>query len=413
VNSLGNTNGIQFHNSATAGTGTVYINNAPQFFPDHGGIEFFDTSSAGSGVFTNTAAADEFNGGVMNFYNSSTAGNSTITNSGFPTFNHNHARTDFSDTSTAGNATIITNSGSTSTADNGDTEFFDTSSAGNATLIANGGPGQVATISFNQRSTGGTARVELLGGILDVSSHMSGVLTIGSLEGNGVAYLGTLNPAVNLTVGANNLSTTFSGLLSKGTRFGGDGGAFTKTGRGTLTLTGANTYTAGTTVNAGTLVVSNTTGTGTGPVVVTGGTLAGNGIIAGAVTIGGNNTMAAILSPAGKKQATLTLQSTLTFAISSTYTCSYRGNSRKVQFDQVVANGVTINDGAGFNFPGQTQGSLRIGTVLTVINNTSATPIAGTFNNLADGAIISANGGNFQASYEGGDGNDLTLTVVP
>jgi hypothetical protein len=165
----------------------------------------------------------------------------------------------------------------------------------------------------------------------------------------------------------------------------------------------------------GTLTINNMTGSGTGsgPVAVIGGTLAGNGTIAGAVTIGGEPTMAAILSPAGTKQGTLTLQSTLTFAISSTYTCNYRGNSRKVQFDQVAANGVTINDGSGFNFVGHTHGNLRIGTVLTVINNTSATPIAGRFNNLADGAIISANGGNFQANYSGGDGNDLTLTVVP
>jgi len=46
-----------------------------------------------------------------------------------------------------------------------------------------------------------------------------------------------------------------------------------------------------------------------------------------------------------------------------------------------------------------------------VISNTSATPIAGTFANLPDGAILTVNGNNFQANYEGGD--DLTLTVVP
>ena len=28
-----------------------------------------------------------------------------------------------------------------------------------------------------------------------------------------------------------------------------------------------------------------------------------------------------------------------------------------------------------------------------------------------DGAILAVSGDNFQASYEGGDGNDLTLTV--
>jgi hypothetical protein len=51
--------------------------------------------------------------------------------------------------------------------------------------------------------------------------------------------------------------------------------------------------------------------------------------------------------------------------------------------------------------------------VLTAISNTASTPISGTFANLPDGAILTVNGNNFQASYEGGDGNDLTLTVVP
>jgi hypothetical protein len=48
-----------------------------------------------------------------------------------------------------------------------------------------------------------------------------------------------------------------------------------------------------------------------------------------------------------------------------------------------------------------------------VIDNTSGTPTAGTFANLADGSTFTVNGNTFQASYEGGDGNDLTLTVVP
>ena len=48
-----------------------------------------------------------------------------------------------------------------------------------------------------------------------------------------------------------------------------------------------------------------------------------------------------------------------------------------------------------------------------MISNRSANPINGTFSNLADGAIVNVGGTNFQADYEGGDGNDLTLTVVP
>jgi hypothetical protein len=62
---------------------------------------------------------------------------------------------------------------------------------------------------------------------------------------------------------------------------------------------------------------------------------------------------------------------------------------------------------------GTVQGTVRTGLVLTVISNTSANPIVGTFSNLAEGAIVTVNGNNFQATYHGGDGNDLTLTVVP
>jgi DNA/RNA endonuclease YhcR with UshA esterase domain len=80
---------------------------------------------------------------------------------------------------------------------------------------------------------------------------------------------------------------------------------------------------------------------------------------------------------------------------------------------EVTALGVTINSGATFTFVDTGTGTLTVGTVFTVINNTSASPIAGTFSNLADGSVFTSNGNNFQASYTGGTGNDLTLTVVP
>ncbi len=53
------------------------------------------------------------------------------------------------------------------------------------------------------------------------------------------------------------------------------------------------------------------------------------------------------------------------------------------------------------------------GTVFTVIKNNSRGPIAGTFSNLPHGLAFNASRNSFQANYEGGDGNDLTLTVVP
>jgi hypothetical protein len=71
-----------------------------------------------------------------------------------------------------------------------------------------------------------------------------------------------------------------------------------------------------------------------------------------------------------------------------------------------LANGVTIASGAQFNLVAKVQGKLKAGTSFTVI-----TPISGTFANLADGAILTVGNTKLQASYEGGDGNDLTITV--
>ncbi|MEZ0388731.1 MAG: beta strand repeat-containing protein, partial [Verrucomicrobium sp.] len=87
---------------------------------------------------------------------------------------------------------------------------------------------------------------------------------IGSLSGSGTVENNHASTAVVLTAGANNQSTTFSGVL----RNGGVGTlGLTKTGNGTLTLTGLNTYTGPTVVNRGTLLVG------------TGGSLTGAGAL--------------------------------------------------------------------------------------------------------------------------------------
>lgn len=80
---------------------------------------------------------------------------------------------------------------------------------------------------------------------------------------------------------------------------------------------------------------------------------------------------------------------------------------------EVVANGVAINSGASFAFFNNRGVTVPMGTVLAVFSNTSATPIAGVFDNLPDGLLFTDHGNTFEVSYEGGDGNDLTLTSVP
>jgi fibronectin-binding autotransporter adhesin len=271
--------------------------------------------------------------------------------------------------------------------------------------------GHGGTISLEGSSTADTARVELFAnGQLDVSSH-GPKLEVGSIEGDGVFVLGNNG----LLVGTSGLSTSFSGVIRQDSVTAG--GSLGKTGTGAWTLAGANTYTGGTTVYQGTLIVTNTSGsaTGTGAVSVSAGTLGGSGIITGAVTVGTGSGTGAFLAPAhgGSTPLTLTIRSSLTFNSDSIYTYTFKAKGNKSKIDKVIANGVTINSGASFNLSGTAQGHLTQGLVLTVIKNTAATPISGTFSNLPDGAIVTVNGNNLQASYTGGDGNDLTLTVVP
>jgi hypothetical protein len=95
----------------------------------------------------------------------------------------------------------------------------------------------------------------------------------------------------------------------------------------------------------------------------------------------------------------------------STYT--YNLNTNRAKADKVIADGVTIDSGAQFNFVAAGNKPLNPGKKFIAISNTAATPISGTFANLPDGATFTVGPNAYQASYEGGDGNDLTLTVVP
>lgn len=274
-----------------------------------------DPSEFGQIVFTNSASAGSANivneGGGTGFFNSSTAGNALI-------ITDSSSFTEFSDISTAGNAIVITAGLSpvveffdSSTAGNADIgtgdfssflEFFDSSTAGSATIHGGG------SIDFLGSSTAGSASIQIFDGFIDFSDssdggtaqidlefdpnfgpaalfiHAPGV-TIGSIEGVGDAFLGPSN----LTVGSNNLSTIFSGIIEDG----GFGGSLTKIGTGTLVLAGANTYTGNTHVNGGALQVDASISSNTS--VNRGGTLAGSGTINGDVTNGKRGTV----SPGG------------------------------------------------------------------------------------------------------------------
>jgi autotransporter-associated beta strand protein len=409
-----------FFDSSTAGNATINASGGSD-------ITFLDSSTGGNATVNLSSAAlvdvpGSFNaehitinciggnqslGSAVYLEGFSTAGEGTFTAVGGSTLGEHGGYIELDNQATADHATFVTGGGLGAGLDSGILVFLQAATAANASITANGGvDGSLGgLVVFADKSKGGKASITLNGNSeLDISDRTTGV-TIGSLAGQGRVYLG----ANTLTIGSNNQSTAFSGAIQ-------DAGGVTKIGAGTLTLTGANTYTGVTTVSGGIVNAGNKRGwaTGTGALKVNTGTLGGKGIIAGPVTIGTGSGAGAFLAPAvgAGKQVTLTLQSSLTLNADASYTYSFKAKKSQVRTDLVAANGVTINQ-ANINLSGTTQGRMQRGTVLTLISNTSANPIAGAFSNLPDRAIVSVNGNNLQASYSGGDGNDLTLTVVP
>jgi len=308
--------------------------------------------------------------------------------------------------SDGGDATIINNGAAVEGGYGSRTDFSTDSSAGSSTLIANGGAGELGygIIEFDNNSSGGTARVKVFGNGQLWFPYHDGELTLGSIEGDGIVDMGFSS----LKVGANDLNTTFRGTLI------GEG-PLTKIGKGTLTLRGRNDLHEGLIIRQGRVAVNNRDGSGTGegPVRVEEGTLAGNGIIQGEVTIGGVAGRTAALSPGtgAARPSTLTIQSGLTFTSDGLYHCDI--NSNTAAADEVMAAGMTIDPAATIELGDTASSILASGAAFTILNNTAATAIAGTFSNLADGVTVTVGSNIYRVNYEGGDGNDLTLTVVP
>ncbi|HEY2712786.1 MAG TPA: autotransporter-associated beta strand repeat-containing protein [Chthoniobacterales bacterium] len=461
---------INFTNNATAGSLTTVTNNGPGGSHMEGQTQFFDTSRAGNAVIiNNSSTVSGFFGGIARFFDNSTGDHGTFINNGATIDGTDGGQTQFSDNAsagianittngatvpggaadtyffgtataasatltnnaggitgdggftffedsfTAGSAILISNGATLAGAGGGTTSFMGTSSAGASTIIANGATngGAPGDLFFFDNSTGATARIELLGnGIMDISTHQLPGVTIGSIEGTGVAELG----GNNLTVGSSNRSTTFSGVLQDGGQGGGTGGSLTKIGSGTLTLAGSNTYTGATTVNGGTLLIKRAagSGTGTGTVQINSGTLGGTGTIAGVTNVGTTPDMGAILSPGLNGLGALTIRGLLTFVNATVF--KFEINSSTGNADRVIAKGVSIvgfSTFAVFSLVDLGNGTLAPGSVITVINNTAPTPFGGTFTNLPDGGTLTVGNNTYQADYQGGDGNDLTLTVEP
>ena len=126
--------------------------------------------------------------------------------------------------------------------------------SGTLTLTSANGYTGGTTINAGTLILGNTAAVQNSTVTLNVDNGLAfaaalGSATLGGLSGSGSFALqdkASSPAAINMTVGGNGASTTYSGVLS------GTGGV-TKVGGGMLSFLGNNTYTGVTTISAGVL----------------------------------------------------------------------------------------------------------------------------------------------------------------
>jgi autotransporter-associated beta strand protein len=269
-----------------------------------------------TGVVSNTTGTLSVNvsGGTTTFSNSNTYGGATNILPG--------GTLALADGGTFGSASSITDNGTVAFA-NATTAFtINQSITGTGSLLQSGAG--TTTLTANNSYTGAT---NIAAGTLTLSGSgprlSTGPLNVGvgatlfvnGAPGTGGAYPlafanltggGTIDEihvgynqteTDTLTVGSDNTSTTFSGVIAGGP---GNGSgpialALTKVGTGTLILSGPNSYYGPTTISAGTLRAENgATSFGSGTVAVSGGVLAGSGTTgSGTVTVNSTGTITA------------------------------------------------------------------------------------------------------------------------
>jgi PEP-CTERM motif len=138
------------------------------------------------------------------------------------------------------------------------------------------------------------------------------------------------------------------------------------------------------------------------------------GLIRGMTVIGnGTGVGDAVLSPGSNGVGVLT--STGLLAMGSDAVFRFELDSLGMIGDSMAANGIAISSSASFTgFDLAVLGTpLAQGTTFIALNNTSFDAITGAFGNLPEGGFFPVGVNLFQASYVGGDGNDLALVAVP
>jgi autotransporter-associated beta strand protein len=226
-------------------------------------------------------------------------------------------------------------------------------------------------------------------GELNLSGDVTSTAVFGSTIANSGA--GATPGTVNL-IGNRNIGTTNGGIIISA--------RLNQTAGDTLTIgsTAATTVQFGRTQSlAGSLSVLGTLDIVANNLTVSQ-TLSGNGTIQGTGTTFAAN-VAAPGATGGSNVGTLKTTS-LVLNPGATYQAQLSGATG----DQLDVTGTVTLTGSNLSLSGAPTAASYI-----LINNDGSDAVAGTFNGLADGAIVSVGGRFFSVTYSGGTGNDVAI----
>lgn len=247
---------LRFINSSAAGSSTIFTNtgtNFQSYDPFVAAMAFFDTSTAGSGTFTNNPGP--FEGavsGYITFEDNATAGNGTFTNNGGGSYAQGGS-TRFSGNASAGQGSFV-NKGATAPGfqlylNSGFMWFMDSATAANATVTNNGASASLAlggSVVFYHTSTAGSATfVNNPGEVGGASGGTIGFSAGTASNGTFLNKRGTVSGAYGGVIRFYNEATADHG------DFTNQGGSFANQGGGYIRFTGDATAGHGTFTNDG------------------------------------------------------------------------------------------------------------------------------------------------------------------
>jgi autotransporter-associated beta strand protein len=263
--------------------------------------------------------------------------------------------------------------------------------AGPADLTVGDGSGSDVVRLLNDNQIADATEVHVTrSGLFDLNDMVE---TTGAIDGSGRIDLGN----GVLRAGANNASSTFTGLIV------GTGNLF-KFGTGNWTLTGDNAYSGQTTVSAGVLQVDGSQPQS--PVAVNGTAfLTGDGAV-GALQAFGS------VAPGGVGGPAILTCSNLAFSAAGDFFVDLNGSVPGTGFDQLNVRGTNALGGATLHLSVGPDFAPVEGERLTILQNDGSEAIVGTFGGLPNGSLLHAGGHDFRILYSDIFLNDVVLVVT-